>query len=59
MKKLFSSVKKLLLLILILPFYMASAQKKADDTKMNAFVSSLMSRMTPDEKIGQLNLVTG
>lgn len=28
----------------------------AGDAKMNAFVSSLMSRMTLDEKIGQLNL---
>ncbi|HWZ03436.1 MAG TPA: beta-glucosidase BglX [Mucilaginibacter sp.] len=59
MKKLFSSVKTLLLLLLTLPFYNASAQKKGDDSKMNAFVGSLMSRMTLDEKIGQLNLVTG
>jgi beta-glucosidase len=30
----------------------------AQDAKMNQFVSSLMSKMTLDEKIGQLNLVT-
>jgi beta-glucosidase len=30
----------------------------AQDAKMNAFISSLMSKMTLDEKIGQLNLVT-
>ena len=30
----------------------------AQDTKMNAFISSLMSKMTLEEKIGQLNLVT-
>ncbi len=30
----------------------------AQDTKMNAFISNLMSKMTVDEKIGQLNLVT-
>jgi beta-glucosidase len=30
----------------------------AQDAKMNAFISSLMSKMTVDEKIGQLNLVT-
>src|SRR5213083_2735391 len=30
---------------------------KADE-KMNAFVTDLMSKMTIDEKIGQLNLVT-
>ncbi len=29
-----------------------------NDAKMNAFVTSLMSKMTLDEKIGQLNLVT-
>lgn len=29
------------------------------DQKMNSFISSLMSRMTLDEKIGQLNLLTG
>ncbi|MDR3694649.1 beta-glucosidase BglX [Mucilaginibacter sp.] len=59
MKKLFSSVKTPLLLLLIMSFYNAMGQKKGDDPKMNAFVSSLMSRMTLDEKIGQLNLVTG
>src|SRR5664279_1148506 len=31
---------------------------RAQDAKMNAFVSNLMSKMTVDEKIGQLNLVT-
>src|SRR5450432_3231085 len=31
---------------------------RAQDAKMDAFVSNLMSRMTVDEKIGQLNLVT-
>ena len=30
----------------------------AQDSKMNAFISDLMSKMTIDEKIGQLNLVT-
>ncbi|WP_262909394.1 beta-glucosidase BglX [Mucilaginibacter daejeonensis] len=30
-----------------------------DEAKMNAFVSQLMAKMTVDEKIGQLNLVTG
>jgi hypothetical protein len=28
------------------------------DTKMNSFISSLMAKMTLDEKIGQLNLLT-
>ncbi|WP_152269325.1 hypothetical protein [Agriterribacter humi] len=32
-------------------------QTVAQQTKMNAFVSSLMSKMTIAEKIGQLNLL--
>src|SRR5664279_2043156 len=31
---------------------------RAQDTKMNEYVSRLISQMTLDEKIGQLNLVT-
>src|SRR5512133_2930541 len=31
----------------------------AQDEKMTAFINELMSKMTVDEKIGQLNLVTG
>ena len=30
----------------------------AQDAKMNTFISNLMNKMTIDEKIGQLNLVT-
>ncbi|AMR33761.1 beta-glucosidase [Mucilaginibacter sp. PAMC 26640] len=45
--------------VLALPCYGALAQKKPVDVKMNAFVSGLMKKMTIDEKIGQLNLVTG
>jgi beta-glucosidase len=40
----------------------AAQQKKAPlsaQQKMNTFVSTLMSKMTLDEKIGQLNLLTG
>ncbi|TDQ10341.1 beta-glucosidase BglX [Pedobacter metabolipauper] len=41
----------------------AFAQQKktvsAADLKMNTFISGLMSKMTLDEKIGQLNLLTG
>jgi len=42
-----------------LPLSFASAQSKTGDVKMNAYVSGLMNKMTLDEKIGQLNLVTG
>lgn len=47
-------MKKLVFLLLAL----VSLRVAAQDAKMNAFVNSLMSKMTIDEKIGQLNLVT-
>ncbi|HVX49934.1 MAG TPA: glycoside hydrolase family 3 N-terminal domain-containing protein, partial [Chitinophagaceae bacterium] len=40
--------------LLCLSFIGAQAQ----DTKMNTFINNLMAKMTVDEKIGQLNLVT-
>jgi beta-glucosidase len=48
MKKLFISGALLIAVTLL----------HAQNTKMNAFISNLMSKMTLDEKIGQLNLVT-
>ncbi|MFA6084501.1 beta-glucosidase BglX [Mucilaginibacter sp.] len=45
--------------LLTIPVKSAIAQKQAVDTKMNTFISTLMKKMTTDEKIGQLNLVTG
>jgi beta-glucosidase len=42
----------------LLPFSNVLAQTKTEDAKMNAFVAGLMGKMTVDEKIGQLNLVT-
>jgi beta-glucosidase len=50
--------KTISFLILVLSFYYASAQTRNDEAKMNVFVSNLMSKMTLEEKIGQLNLVT-
>ncbi|OOQ59398.1 beta-glucosidase [Mucilaginibacter pedocola] len=44
--------------MLAMPFGQAMAQTAPADAKMNAFVSTLMKKMTVDEKIGQLNLVT-
>ena len=35
-----------------------SAQAQQNDAKMNVFITNLMSKMTLDEKIGQLNLPT-
>jgi beta-glucosidase len=43
---------------LFMPSVAAVAQTKGSDAKMDAFVSGLMNKMTLDEKIGQLNLVT-
>ena len=34
------------------------AQPQVTDSKMNAFIGDLMSRMTREEKIGQLNLLS-
>src|ERR1700712_1844483 len=42
--------------VLILLLFVALTQGQAQEEKMHAFVSSLMGRMTLDEKIGQLNL---
>ncbi|WP_262895487.1 beta-glucosidase BglX [Mucilaginibacter segetis] len=45
--------------LMALPLSKAFAQKVTPaDAKMDAFVSGLMKKMTVDEKIGQLNLVT-
>ncbi len=44
--------------ILTIPAAATVAQTKSGDAKMDAFVGGLMSKMTLDEKIGQLNLVT-
>jgi beta-glucosidase len=48
-------MKKVLTILLA---FLTSEFIQAQDAKMNAFVSDLMSKMTVDEKIGQLNLVT-
>jgi len=43
---------------LILPPAVAMTQTSSGDARMDAFVKQLMAKMTLDEKIGQLNLVT-
>lgn len=61
MKRCFTNrrmLKVLLIVGLAAPSAIAVAQTKSGDAKMDAFVNSLMSKMTLDEKIGQLNLVT-
>jgi beta-glucosidase len=51
-------LKAIPVFVLTLLFCDVKAQTKNDDAKMNVFVTNLMSKMTLDEKIGQLNLVT-
>lgn len=62
------TVIKILTLFLILPLIVAAKTKfdnppmlldQEKQKAMDDFISSLMSKMTIDEKIGQLNLVTG
>ena len=48
-------MKKMLLIAVLSIMNLVS---HAQDAKMNAFITSLMSKMTVEEKIGQLNLVT-
>lgn len=50
-------MKKITLLLSVFVSLTAVAQMSAD-AKMNTFVSTLMKKMTVDEKIGQLNLLT-
>ena len=43
---------------ILLPIFLLVAASTMAQDKMNAFVNNLMAKMTIDEKIGQLNLVT-
>ncbi|MFT3949365.1 MAG: glycoside hydrolase family 3 N-terminal domain-containing protein [Agriterribacter sp.] len=52
-------MKRLLSILLLLYVVVTATAQKASDVKMNAFINSLMQKMTIDEKIGQLNLLTG
>lgn len=49
-------IRKVVLAAVLFASQMVHAQ--TNDAKMNSFVSGLMSKMTLDEKIGQLNLLT-
>ncbi len=53
-----STFRTVLFLAFIASSYFAAAQTRGGDAKMDLFVKNLMSKMTLDEKIGQLNLVT-
>lgn len=47
--------KRIALLTLV---FISIASLHAQDQKMNAFINALMTKMTVEEKIGQLNLIT-
>lgn len=51
-------MKKTAALLLLTFLGTATAFSQTADARMNAFITNLMSKMTLDEKIGQLNLVT-
>jgi len=53
-----NGIARKIFVALILVISSISAFAQSGDAKMDAFVSKLMSKMTLDEKIGQLNLVT-
>jgi len=50
-------MKKIILIVFVVVSFSAIAQN-VNDPKMNTFISNLMKKMTVDEKIGQLNLLT-
>src|SRR5258708_4298765 len=50
------ATKTLVLLLLVTAAAQAQPAATGADTKMNAFVTTLMGKMTLEEKIGQLNL---
>ena len=54
-------MKKLLTIAVLIPMLFVGCRPAADDEtrKMNAFIDELMSRMTLEEKLGQLNLPVG
>lgn len=52
-------LRKIILLVCVIVSLKTAAQTSVANKKMNAFISSLMQEMTVDEKIGQLNLLTG
>lgn len=51
-------MKQITMFCCLLIVSLSALAQTAPDAKMNSFVSALMQRMTLDEKIGQLNLLT-
>lgn len=51
-------IKKITTIIFICSSFSTSAQTTIDNAKMNTFINALIKKMTLEEKIGQLNLLT-
>ena len=51
-------MKRILLILSAVVFIASCADKPSHETEMNKFVDNLMSQMTLEEKIGQLNLLS-
>lgn len=49
---------RIVLLLMITGLFVRNANAQTMDRKMNVFIDNLMSKMTVEEKIGQLNLLT-
>ena len=49
-------MKKTILAISMAALFFSCAKDNSQDAKMNEFIDKLMSEMTIEEKIGQLNL---
>jgi beta-glucosidase len=56
MEKMYFSLRRIFFLIML--SVMVFSSLCAQDSKMTSFIKDLMNKMTTDEKIGQLNLVT-
>jgi len=56
-----NTMKKILIAAMVLPMLLAGCRPATDsqEKQMNAFIDELMSRMTLEEKLGQLNLPVG
>jgi len=49
---------KKIALLLLSAFFALSAFAQSTDARMNSFIDGLMKKMTLEEKLGQLNLIT-
>ncbi len=51
-------MKRLVLILFAVSYFLVSCQKTTHDKEMDRFINDLMKKMTVEEKIGQMNLIT-